>query len=73
MTIEIHLEPELEAELEKLSRESGHPKSYYAETALREYLEDRSDYERAMAVLDRNEPTITLEELGQKLGLNDDD
>ena len=32
-------------------------------------LEDREDYLLGIAVLERNEPTITLEELEQHLGL----
>ena len=36
---------------------------------LRQFLEDREDYLVGMAVLERQEPTISLEELERRLGL----
>jgi RHH-type transcriptional regulator, rel operon repressor / antitoxin RelB len=67
----IRLEPELERRLERLSKETGRSKSYYAREAIRQYLEDREDYLRGVAVLERNEPAITLGELERRLGLAD--
>jgi RHH-type transcriptional regulator, rel operon repressor / antitoxin RelB len=54
----IRLEPELEDKLESLAKETGRSKSYYAREAIRQYLEDR-------------EPTISLDELERRLGLDD--
>ena len=65
----IRLEPALERRLEKLARKTGHSKSYYAREAIRQYLEDREDYLLGITVLERNEPTISLEELERRLGL----
>jgi RHH-type rel operon transcriptional repressor/antitoxin RelB len=65
----VRLEPELEAKLDKLARKTGRSKSYYARAAIRQYLEDREDYLLGVAVLERNEPTISLEELERRLGL----
>jgi len=65
----IRLEPDLESRLEKLARKTGRSKSYYAREAIRQYLEDREDYLLGIAVLERSEPTITLDELERKLGL----
>jgi len=65
----IRLEPELEARLEKLSKKTGRSKSYYAREAIRQFLEDREDYLLGLAVLERHEPTISLEELERRLGL----
>lgn len=65
----VRLEPELEARLEKLARRTGRTKSYYAREAIRQYLEDREDYLLGLSVLERNEPTISLEELERRLGL----
>lgn len=65
----IRLEPELEGRLERLARKTGRSKSYYAREAIRQYLEDREDYLRGIAVLERHEPTISLEELERRLGL----
>jgi len=67
----IRLEPELEEKLESLSRETGRSKSYYAREAIRQYLEDREDYLKGIAALERREPTITLDELERRLGLAD--
>jgi len=67
----IRLEPELEEKLESLAKETGRSKSYYAREAIRQYLEDREDYLKGIAALERREPTITLEELERRLGLED--
>ena len=64
----IRLEPELEDKLESLARETGRSKSYYAREAIRQYLEDREDYLKGIAALERREPTITLNELEKRLG-----
>ena len=65
----IRLDPQLEKRLEKLAKQTGRSKSYYAREAIRQYLEDREDYLQALAVLERRETTITLDELERRLGL----
>ncbi len=65
----IRLEPALEKRLERLAKRTGRSKSYYAREAIRRFLEDREDYLLAMAVLERHEPTISLEKLERRLGL----
>jgi RHH-type transcriptional regulator, rel operon repressor / antitoxin RelB len=65
----VRLEPELEARLERLAQKTGRSKSYYAKEAIRQFLEDREDYLVGLAVLERKEPTVSLEELGRRLGL----
>ncbi len=65
----IRLEPALERRLERLARKTGRSKSYYAWEAIRQYLEDREDYHLGIAVLERNEPTISLEELERRLDM----
>jgi RHH-type rel operon transcriptional repressor/antitoxin RelB len=67
----IRLEPELEEKLDSLAKETGRSKSYYAREAIRQYLEDREDYLKGIAALERREPTITLKELERRLGLDD--
>jgi RHH-type rel operon transcriptional repressor/antitoxin RelB len=67
----IRLESELEQKLESLAKETGRSKSYYAREAIRRYLEDREDYLKGIAALERREPAITLEELERRLGLED--
>ena len=66
----IRLEPELEAKLDSLAKETGRSKSYYAREAIRRYLQDREDYLKGIAALERREPAITLEELERRLGLD---
>jgi RHH-type rel operon transcriptional repressor/antitoxin RelB len=63
----IRLEPELEARLGKLAKKTGRSKSFYAREAIRQYLEDREDYLVGLAVLEREEPTISLEKLELRL------
>lgn len=65
----IRLEPELEKKLDTLARETGRSKSYYARQAIRQFLEEREDYLKGIAALERQEPTITLNELERRLGL----
>lgn len=64
----IRLDAELEKKLDSLARETGRSKSYYAREAIRQYLEDREDYLKGIAILERREPTITLDELERRLG-----
>jgi RHH-type rel operon transcriptional repressor/antitoxin RelB len=65
----IRLEPELEKRLERLAKETGRTKSYYAKLAIRQYLEDREDYLLGIAALERKEPRKSLEELERELGI----
>ncbi len=64
----IRLDAELEKKLDSLAKETGRSKSYYAREAIRQYLEDREDYLKGIAILERREPTITLDELERRLG-----
>jgi RHH-type rel operon transcriptional repressor/antitoxin RelB len=65
----IRLDAALEKKLERLARKTGRSKSYYAREAIRQFLEDREDYLKALAVLERKEPAISLRELERRLGL----
>ena len=67
----VRLDEELEARLERLAKSSGRSKSYYAREAIREYVEDREDYELAVAAAKKATPHISLEELIRKYGLED--
>jgi RHH-type rel operon transcriptional repressor/antitoxin RelB len=66
----IRLEPELEENLESLAKETGRSTSYGAREAIRRYLEDREDYLKGVAALERREPTIILKELERCLRSN---
>lgn len=65
----VRLEPDMEERLERLAQKTGRSKSYYAREAIREYVEDYEDYLLAVDVARRNEPTISLEELAEKYGM----
>lgn len=65
----VRLEPELEARLNELAEATGRSKSHYVRQALEEFLEDRADYLLAISLLEKNEPTIGINELRHKLGL----
>ncbi len=67
----VRLDPELEKRLEELASRTGRSKSYYAREAIREYVEDREDYELAVAASRHAAPHISLEELIRKYGLED--
>ncbi len=66
----VRLEPEMEKRLERLAKKTGRTKSYYAKEAIRQYIEDREDSLLADEILNKNEPTFTLEEVRRELGLD---
>jgi RHH-type rel operon transcriptional repressor/antitoxin RelB len=66
----LRLPAEIEQRLDALAKKTGRSKSYYAREAIRQYLEDREDYLKGIAALERREPTITLEELERRLGFS---
>jgi RHH-type transcriptional regulator, rel operon repressor / antitoxin RelB len=70
-TLALRLPEDLAAELEQLAEETGRSKSYYARQAIIEFLEDRSDYLRAIATIEKREPRLTLAEAKKALGLDD--
>lgn len=51
----LRLPAKLESELKQLVQETGRTKSYFFVEALKTYLEDRTDYIRAAAILERIE------------------
>ena len=71
-TLAIRLPDGLAEELEQLARETGRSESYVARRALIEFLEDRVDYRRAVAVLEhgKDQPNLTLDEARRELGLD---
>lgn len=65
----VRLDARQEAALNKLADETGRTKSYYIKEALDRYLEDRADYILALAVLEKNEPRYSAEQVRRELGL----
>jgi RHH-type rel operon transcriptional repressor/antitoxin RelB len=68
-SLSIRLDSTLEKRLERLAKETGRSVSFHANLAIRKYLDDRQDYVLGIAVLERNEPRISLEDLERELGL----
>ena len=66
----VRLDGSMESQLDNLARETGRSKSFYVKQAIGNFLEDREDYLLALAVLERNEPTKTLDEVRKDLGLD---
>lgn len=71
--LSIRLPKEMENRLERLAQITGRPKSYYAREAILEKIEDMEDAYLAENALEKHlklaEPTISLDELENELGL----
>lgn len=65
----VRLPYKLEHRLSKLADKTGHTKTYYVKMALERFLEDREDYLLAIAVLEKKNPSVPLEEVIKKLEL----
>lgn len=59
----IRLDADTEDRLERLAKQTGRSKSYYAREAIRVFLEDREDYLVGLAALEKRETRISLEDL----------
>ncbi len=66
----LRLDPETEKRLEELARRTGRTKSYYAKRAIIEFLEEEEDYLIAVSRLEKNRPSIPLDEVERRLGLD---
>ena len=69
--IAVRLDQDLEERLSRLAAETGRSKSYYVREALQSYLEDREDYLLGLAVLEREEELLSIDEVRTELGLGD--
>lgn len=67
--LHIRLPKELEEELEKVAKATGHSKEYYIRKAIQQYLENRKDYSAVVEALKQNNPHISVEEMMEQLGL----
>jgi RHH-type rel operon transcriptional repressor/antitoxin RelB len=72
-TLAVRLPEKIASELEELSQETGRSKSHYVREAITQFLEDRADYLRAVAILEKNKgkPNIPFEQIKRELGLDD--
>jgi len=67
--LNVRLDPETDAALSRLARETGRTKSSYARQAIEAFLEDRADYLLAVNALEREESSIAAADLRRELGL----
>lgn len=67
----IRLPKDIESRLDKLAKQTGRSKTFYAKQAILEHLADLEDYYLAVSRLESNLPGIPLEEMEQRLGLAD--
>jgi RHH-type rel operon transcriptional repressor/antitoxin RelB len=68
--VNIRLERKLEKRLERLANLSGRSMSYHANRAIREYIQDLTDYSLGIAAMERDEPRVSLDHLERELGLS---
>lgn len=66
----VRLSSKLEARLNRLSKRTGRPKSFYARKAIVEFLDEQEDYIVAVSRLEDNLPPIPLAEVVKQLGLD---
>jgi len=66
----LRLDEQLEKKLQKLSKETERPKSYFVKKALELYLDEYQDYETALARrADKDEEVLTLAQMKKTLGV----
>ncbi len=65
----VRLDSSVEEKLSRLAKETGRSKSYYVKEAINNYLEEREDYLLALAVLEKEEPRTSIDDVRKELGL----
>lgn len=71
MATSVRLPEQLESRLVHLAEQTGRSKSYYVTKAIQNFLEDQEDYLLAISRLEERNPRISLEELEDRLGLEE--
>lgn len=67
----VRLPEQLDHRLSELAEQTHRSKSYYVKQALEEFLADREDHLLAIARLEKKNPRLTLEEMEERLDLED--
>ena len=70
-TITAKIPDNLNKMLSGLAKELERPKGYIIRKAIENYLEEKADILLALSRIEKNEDTITLDELKEKYGLED--
>lgn len=71
VTITARIPDELNDSLTILSKETERNKNYLIKKALENYLEEKGDLLSALARIEKEEETISLDEIERKYGLED--
>jgi RHH-type rel operon transcriptional repressor/antitoxin RelB len=69
--ITLQLPKDIEERLASIAQREGLTPDDCAAQAILDFIEDEEDYQIAVERLKRNEPTIPLEEVKRRLGLED--
>ncbi len=67
----VRLPEQLDHRLSDLANETNRSKSYYVKKALQDFLDDHEDHLLALARLEKKNPRITIEEMEDRLGVED--
>ncbi|MBI3580468.1 MAG: TraY domain-containing protein [Nitrospinae bacterium] len=65
----LRLTKETEKRLGQLAKKTGRTKSHYAKKAIEEFLDEWEDYLIALSRMEKKHPSIPLEEIERRLGL----
>lgn len=68
--MQIHLDPQIEAQLKALAAQTGKSEDFYVMQAVKNYLEDVEDITKAKQVLAQNNRVWTQEEIERELGFD---
>lgn len=66
----VRLTPQIETRLARLAKRTGRSKSHYAKQAIAEFLDDQEDYLIAISRLEDDLPSIPLDKVAKRLGLD---
>ena len=70
-SLTIVIDAELDGELERVAKATGHSKPEIARDVLTEWLQDHEDYRDAADIASRGEPSRSSAEVRRRLGLED--
>jgi len=68
--MQIHFDPQLEAQLKTLAMQTGKSEDFYVLQAVKNYLEDVEDIVKAKQVLSQNNRIWTQDEVERELGFD---
>jgi RHH-type rel operon transcriptional repressor/antitoxin RelB len=66
----VRLPQQMENRLTRLAKRTGRSKSHYAKQAIAEFLDDQEDYLIAISRLEDDLPSIPLDNVVKRLGLD---